>query len=184
MCQALDPAYTLEIVNKYGEDSLTYLALEQGKQIFYGTKVEGFIAYVVIKNVAVCAGNPVCQKHKIPDLIEEFKVFCRRKRLRICFCSINKSQTTLLEKGMNFIYHNVNSEYSFQTLHDYKRKFSPTCWEPRYIAVEAGLSAMKAGYVMIKARSEKKIWGHVFKGLWQVSKSLLPVKGWNKRHMG
>ncbi|MDD3268290.1 MAG: DUF2156 domain-containing protein [Syntrophomonadaceae bacterium] len=75
-----------------------------------------------------------------------------------------------LEKGMHFVYKNINQDYDFRSLHDYKRKFGPNHWIPRYVAYEKGLSPLTVGYAMIKARNVKGVWKKAFSGLWATRK--------------
>jgi len=338
-----------ELVVKYGEDSLAYLTLEEGKQYFFGEDTEGFISYVVVEKVAVCVGNSVCSKDSTTELLQEFEQFCRKRRYKICFCSvtkemaevlkqrgfsiskygeealldlrvyelsgsktsklrqklkraeksginiieyrpkeerdlelekkihkvseewfakkngkltftlgelnldnplgrryfvalgegeevqailmfspfgsgkgyfldvmrrtessvpgvmekaiidaamqfksegaewvslglaplsgieIEKGKSTVLEKGMNFMYNNMNKHYGFKTLHDYKKKFAPTNWEPRYVAHEQNLLPFKVAYVMIKARNVDDMWKQLLEGLWKAGRAFLTV---------
>jgi len=339
-----------ELVVKYGEDSLAYLTLEEGKEYFFGKNVEGFIAYVVVEKVAVCVGNSVCSKDNTTELLQEFQEYCKRRKYKICFCSITKEmaevlrkrgfsiskygeealinlsvyeltgsrtsklrqklkraeksginiveyrpkeerdlklekkihkvseewfakkngrltftlgelnldnplgrryfvaldeakevqailmfspfcsgkgyfldvmrrtqnsipgvmekaiidaamlfksegaewvslglaplsgieiekgKVTLLEKGMSFMYNNMNKHYGFKTLHEYKKKFAPTNWEPRYVAHEQNLLPFKVAYVMIKARNVDDMWKQLMAGLWKAGRAFLTVE--------
>lgn len=84
------------LVSKYGQDSLSYLALEQNMLYFFGQTVEGLIAFVLVGKVAVCIGNPVCCEDHLLRLIREFQIHCRQNRWRICFCSVSKQLAELL----------------------------------------------------------------------------------------
>lgn len=87
---------TLELVRKYGEDSLSYLTLEQDKKYFFATNCEGFVAYVVVGRIAVCLGNPICAKEHLKNFLSEFRRFCQEKKLRICFCSVSGELVKIL----------------------------------------------------------------------------------------
>lgn len=95
----LSTEYTLQLVRKYGEDSLAYLTLEQGKEYFFGNQYEGFIAYVLVKGTVVCLGNPVCARENLENLINEFKEFCQQRKWKICFCSVSTEMTEILAKN-------------------------------------------------------------------------------------
>lgn len=86
---------------------------------------------------------------------------------------INEDNCTLLERGMHFVFKNVNQGYDFKALYDYKRKFAPTIWKPRYIAHESGLLPVKVAYVMIKARKREKVWLQLINGLWKSRKAFI-----------
>lgn len=79
-----------EIVEIYGMDSLTYLAIEGEKQYYVSNVIHGFIAYVVVNKIAVCIGNPVCPRGKSQDLLSEFRNYCRKERMKICFSSVSE----------------------------------------------------------------------------------------------
>jgi phosphatidylglycerol lysyltransferase len=79
---------------------------------------------------------------------------------------------TFLEKGMHFVYKHVNQGYDFKALHDYKKKFAPTRWEPRYIAHQSKLSPFKVAYVMVKARKGEGVWKQLLTGIWEARKAL------------
>ncbi|MCX7923442.1 MAG: DUF2156 domain-containing protein [Clostridia bacterium] len=87
-----------EMVLRYGIDSLSYLSLEGNKQYYVDKNIDGFIAYVVIQNVAVCIGNPVCASSNLLEIVSEFKVFCAKRNLKICFSSISEEFSNLLEQ--------------------------------------------------------------------------------------
>lgn len=339
--------YAAELVERYGKDSLTYLTLELDKNYFFGTNTEGFIAYKIIDNIMVCMGDPICDEDYWDILFQEFTTFSKRKRYKMCFCSIsqefstflsehgfsvskygeealidlnayelkgsktsklrqklkraeklgitvieynprkhrdykledkivhisdewlvkkkgklefglgelnldkplgrryfvaidpnedlhtilvfspfnygqgyfldvmrrrfdsipgvmeksiidaamkmkdegkkmvslglaplagieiNGENCTLLEKGMHFVFKNVNQGYDFKALHDYKKKFAPTIWKSRYIAHEPSLLPVKVAYVMIKARKRENVWLQLINGLWKSRKAFI-----------
>ena len=332
--------FAMRLIHDLESDSLSYLALENDKQIFWGQKGQGLIAYVVIGKIAVCLGNPVCDKSDLFELISEFKQYCKGNRLKLCFSSISKEiagilcsmgflyikygeealihlpsyeisgakklklrqkfrqveksgirvteyypgirrdphieaqiekvsnewfsskkgkltfslgdlhleeplgrryfvsmdqsnqvhtilmfspffkeqgyyldvmrrrisdtcpgtmehaiitaamkmkaegvnvmslgiaplaglnksrdSSTPLERFMNFMYYHVKSEYSFETLYQFKKKFAPDEWRSRYIAFEQTIPSYKVGYVMIKARNGKRLSRQLVKGI-------------------
>jgi phosphatidylglycerol lysyltransferase len=85
-----------ELVERYGKDSLAYLTLEQDKEYFFESNTEGFIAYKVIDNIAVCMGNPIYQEGTLEVLYKQFIHFCKNKRYKVCFCSISKEFSMFL----------------------------------------------------------------------------------------
>ena len=88
----------LELVREYGEDSLSYLTLEQGKKYFFAKSCEGFIAYVVVGRIAVCLSNPICSKEHLKNFLSEFRGFCEENKLRICLCSVGGEIVKILEQ--------------------------------------------------------------------------------------
>lgn len=87
-----------ELVKRYGKDSLAYLTLEKDKEYFFGSNTEGFIAYKVIDNIAVCMGNPIYQEGTLGVLYKEFIHFCKKKSYKVCFCSISNEFSMFLKE--------------------------------------------------------------------------------------
>ena len=66
-------------------------------------------------------------------------------------------QSKLLYKTFKFIYENMNSFYGFKSLYEYKKKYNPSVWEPRFIAFSSKVFTPALGYAMLKARNPKGI---------------------------
>lgn len=94
--------YLEYLVKMYGKDSLNYLSFEKDRKIFISEKVEGFIAYVVVKKVALCIGEPICPSDEKRDFIIEFMKHCKNMKIKPCFSSITKETRDILET-LNFI---------------------------------------------------------------------------------
>jgi len=88
-----------ELLQRYGSDSLSYLSLDGIKQYFVEKNNEGFIAYVVIQNTVVCIGNPVCAISNSLEVVNQFILFCKEHKYKICFCSINEEFANLLQNN-------------------------------------------------------------------------------------
>lgn len=84
----LDRDRVRNYLNQYGDNPISYVAIEEDKRYFFSSAVEGAIAYVIASGVAVCAGDPVCKEEDAPILLGEFETFCRRNDLDICFCQV------------------------------------------------------------------------------------------------
>ncbi|MBU3179450.1 DUF2156 domain-containing protein [Clostridium estertheticum] len=83
---AFDKEKVRKLLNKYGENSLSYITIEDDKKYYFGNNVEGAIAYTTVSGVAVCAGDPVCSDENMPLLITEFITYCKQNNFAICFC--------------------------------------------------------------------------------------------------
>ncbi|URZ08405.1 bifunctional lysylphosphatidylglycerol flippase/synthetase MprF [Clostridium felsineum] len=90
--------YAANLVTRYGKDSLSYLTLERDKKYFFASKTEGFIAYTVIDNVAVCMGDLIYEEGTLEVLYNEFVNFAKKERLRICFSSVSEEFSEFLKK--------------------------------------------------------------------------------------
>ncbi|MCL2200403.1 MAG: phosphatidylglycerol lysyltransferase domain-containing protein [Oscillospiraceae bacterium] len=65
-----------ELVLKYGQNSASYLVLENDKTLFFGEKVPGVAAYGVVGNVVTVCGDPVCKPEHFVQFLSEFSNFC------------------------------------------------------------------------------------------------------------
>ena len=68
--------FARELVLKYGQNSSSYLALENDKLLFFGKEVDGLIAYGVVGNVITICGDPICAPDDFVQFLAEFKAFC------------------------------------------------------------------------------------------------------------
>lgn len=83
--------FILELLKKYGYHSQSYNILRSDKSYFYSPSgIEGVIAYVVKANVAMAAGDPVCDFNNIRILVSEFKQFCKEHKWLCSFQSITE----------------------------------------------------------------------------------------------
>lgn len=80
-----------DLLAKYCRNPISYVDVENDKRYFFGTAVEGFVAYVTAGRVVVCAGDPVCAKKDMTMLVSEFMAFCRENDFSICFCQTTAS---------------------------------------------------------------------------------------------
>ncbi|KUO61648.1 MAG: hypothetical protein APF84_17130 [Gracilibacter sp. BRH_c7a] len=94
----IEKAHALELINKYGTDSLSYLALSNDRHYFFGHKVEGLVAYRIINKIVICLGDPICRIHDIEEFINEFKYYCKINKYKICFCSISNHTRKFLSE--------------------------------------------------------------------------------------
>ena len=65
-----------ELVKKYGQNSVSYLALEEDKNLFFGKDADGVIAYGIVGGTVVVLGDPICAPDDFLILLAEFKSFC------------------------------------------------------------------------------------------------------------
>ena len=88
----------LKLLKKYGYHSQSYNILRSDKSYFYSSSgIEGVIAYVVKANVAMAAGDPVCDPSNINSFVTEFRMFCKERKLLCCFQSITERCKDILE---------------------------------------------------------------------------------------
>ena len=69
------------------------------------------------------------------------------------------TSSILLHGAFKFIYESMNSFYGFKSLYEYKKKFNPSSWNPRYISFYPKIFTPQIGYAIIKAKNPKGIKG-------------------------
>lgn len=77
-----------KLLRLYSNNPISYLTVEDDKKYFWGSQVEGAIAYVIAGTVAVCAGDPICRQEDTILLLSEFIQFCKQNNHDICFCQV------------------------------------------------------------------------------------------------
>lgn len=76
------------LVQKYGQNPLSYLTLEDDKTLYFGKNVDGVVAYGVVDDVVVVGGDPICADEDFPALLEEFRDFCKNSAFSLVFMGI------------------------------------------------------------------------------------------------
>jgi len=77
-------------IDEYGQNPMSYLALEEDKIYFFGSKIDGVIAYTIIGDVAACCGDIICAHENGEQLIKEFMVFCKKNDLSIVMINVTE----------------------------------------------------------------------------------------------
>lgn len=92
-----------DLLAKHGENPISSLILEKGKEYFFSECVVGVIGYTVVKNVAIVAGDPICVKEDLSLFLNKFREYCSSHSLSICFCQISKDHRQIFEtQGFSF----------------------------------------------------------------------------------
>ncbi len=78
----------------------------------------------------------------------------------------------LTKKIMKFVFKHVKSDYCFESLYHYKKKFAPTEWKTRYVAYEKSIPLYQVWLVMIKARRVKGALQQFAKGVWELLRNM------------
>lgn len=73
------------LVGKYGENPMSYMAMEDDKKYFFGKSVEGVIAFAVVNDVATVCGDMICSDEDGGVFLSEFMEFCRENHYSIMF---------------------------------------------------------------------------------------------------
>lgn len=63
------------------------------------------------------------------------------------------NSSNVIPKIMEFAYENLNMLYGFKTLYQYKKKYAPTDWQPRYLAYYPKTFTAKIAYSVAKIQN-------------------------------
>lgn len=83
-----DIQHARTLLNLYSQNSCSYLALEDDKQLYFGRQVDGVIPYGAVGDTIIVNGDPVCADKDFPALLAEFKDFCEKSAHKLFFLSV------------------------------------------------------------------------------------------------
>ncbi len=100
-----DKHYVLKELKRYAYQSQSYNILRNDKSYFFSPSgIGGVIAYVVHANVALAAGDPVCDFPNLRKFVDEFGSFCHSRKWRCCFQAVtDRCQNVLADLGFGTI---------------------------------------------------------------------------------
>lgn len=84
----LDRKKVKELVRKYGQNPISYLAMEKDKKYFFGVVTEGVASYTVTAETAVCCGDIICNPEEASLFLAEFMIFCKQNGLSIVLLNV------------------------------------------------------------------------------------------------
>ncbi|MDR2833112.1 MAG: phosphatidylglycerol lysyltransferase domain-containing protein, partial [Streptococcaceae bacterium] len=92
------------LVNNYGQNVASYLALEDDKLLFFSKEVEGIVAYGIVGDTLIVQGDPIAAPQDYPKLLEEFTEFAVKSAHNLFFMSITDKFLAEYEKlGYGFV---------------------------------------------------------------------------------
>lgn len=80
-----------EIVERYGMDTLSYFALQDGRRYFFDPSGEALLSYRIQGTVALVGGDPIGPQHRIRELVTSFIEFAEAYGLEPCFLGVAQS---------------------------------------------------------------------------------------------
>lgn len=115
----------LEELKCFGYQSQSYNILRDDKSYFFSPSgIKGVIAFVVHANVALVAGDPVCDLSDLPIFSDEFVSFCHSRKWLCCFQAITeRCHDILKEKGFGMIKIGEEPFFEFDKLSWAGRKY-------------------------------------------------------------
>ena len=86
-----------QLVMNFGQNPLSYLAIENDKKYLFGNKIEGVCAYQVAGNVFVVCGDMICNQDDGFIFLNEIIAFCKQNGYEILFLNITNFFMDLLK---------------------------------------------------------------------------------------
>lgn len=86
-----------QLVLKYGDNPMAYLAMENDKKYFFASNVEGFCAYNLAGNVFTVCGDMICDEKDGFLFLMEITDFCRKNGYTILFINITEKFLPMLK---------------------------------------------------------------------------------------
>lgn len=86
------------LVNRYGQNPVSYLALEPDKRYFFGSAAEGVCAYAMVGDVMVVCGDPICAPEDGPALLSELTDYCKKNAFQLLFVNVTDCFRELYRK--------------------------------------------------------------------------------------
>ena len=68
-----------------GQNSLSYLSLDDDKMLYFSESAPGVVAYTISGDYVVVLGDPVCEPADFPDVLRDFYLFCAAGDYRVAF---------------------------------------------------------------------------------------------------
>jgi len=92
------------ILSNYGFNSTSYLAVEADKRHFFHQQVPGVTAYAQFNNVAITAGEPICEQNLLKSAIAEFLDFNQQHHRQSVFFEVTEPVVPILQQqGFKFL---------------------------------------------------------------------------------
>lgn len=113
-----DIRHARTLLNVYGKNPCSYLALESDKTLYFGRREDGVIPYGIVGDTVVVNGDPVCAPENFGGLLAEFAEFCRRSAFNLFFLGLTDDYLAEYEK-QGFGYVKAGEEARFH-LADYE----------------------------------------------------------------
>lgn len=82
----LEKVHTL--VLKYGQNPMSYLAMEEDKAYFFSTEVEGVCAYTIVRDVMVICGDPICSEVDGSMFLSEILTYSKMNHYDLVFLNV------------------------------------------------------------------------------------------------
>lgn len=72
----------------YGENPVSYLALENDKKFFFSSKVNGVCAYTIVNDVFIISGDVLCKTEDVKTFLFELLAYCNQNAYQIMLINV------------------------------------------------------------------------------------------------
>ena len=72
----------------YGQNPVSYLALESDKRFFFSRKVNGVCAYTLVNDVFIISGDLLCKTEDVKTFLQELLAYCNQNAYQIMLINI------------------------------------------------------------------------------------------------
>ena len=83
----------------YGQNPISYLAMEDDKKYFFSNQVDGVCAYTVVKDVFIIAGDPICGKKDAESFLQEILEYCKKNNYPIMLLNVTDEFRQIYESA-------------------------------------------------------------------------------------
>ena len=93
------------LIRAYGDDTLAYFDLHEGKSYFFSSDGRAMVAYAYMGGYALVSADPVGAPESIPRVVDEFCAFCRGRGWHVAFLAVREDSAPMYEqRGFHSIY--------------------------------------------------------------------------------
>jgi phosphatidylglycerol lysyltransferase len=85
-------AIVKQLVATWGTSSIAYIALSKEKSYFFHSSGQAGLAYRLVGNVAVVAGDPIGPESLLPDVLAEFSAYCHKQDWHMVFWQVAQTR--------------------------------------------------------------------------------------------
>lgn len=81
----------------YGQNPVSYLALEHDKKYFFSSRIEGVCAYTIVQDVFIISSDILCHPDDAPVFLHEILDYCQKNTYQILLINITDQLRPLYE---------------------------------------------------------------------------------------
>ncbi|HCG02459.1 MAG TPA: hypothetical protein DEV93_18190 [Chloroflexi bacterium] len=96
---AADIARARSLVRRYGRDTLSYFAMQDGRAYFFDPSGQAFLSYRLWGTVALVGGDPIGNPSRIADLVSDFLEFAELNGMQPCFLAVSSETEAMYRRA-------------------------------------------------------------------------------------